>query len=188
MRKLKEQSIMHCYPGMVAVVTVQHQDEKNIMSAGWHAYLSAEPPMYGVAVGRDRHTYRLIKESGAFAVHFLPAEKAEIIQKSGVLSGRTMDKIQYIGLEYDQGETIDVPILKDAYVAYECQVTDVRSYGDHDWFAGNITAFYRDDDLFDSQGLPNWEKLSIPLYLGRSQYYMADENGHKKTFIIKDQD
>jgi flavin reductase (DIM6/NTAB) family NADH-FMN oxidoreductase RutF len=64
------------YPGTVAVVTAAHGTDRNVMSAGWHAALSAEPPLYGVAFGRGRYTYGLVRASGAFAVHFLPFERA----------------------------------------------------------------------------------------------------------------
>jgi flavin reductase (DIM6/NTAB) family NADH-FMN oxidoreductase RutF len=50
---------------------------------------------------------------------------------------------------------------------------DQRTYGDHDWFVGEMTGFYKDEELFQESGLPQWEKLSIPLYVGRSQYMMA---------------
>ena len=185
MHQLQEKPFMHIYPGLVAVVTVQHEEESNIMAAGWHSWLSDDPPMYGIAVGKGRYTYELIKNSGVFAVHFLPAEKTEIIQKTGVLSGKDNDKIKELQLETDPGKTINVPILRDAYVVYECQVTDQRSFGDHDWFAGKITACYKDEALFDENGLPNWDKLSIPLYLGRSEYYIANKDGVKRTYYFK---
>ncbi|WP_337442936.1 hypothetical protein [Alkalibacillus haloalkaliphilus] len=52
---------------------------------------------------------------------------------------------------------------------------DVNKYGDHDWFVGDITQFYRDDDMFLDNGLPDDEKLTIPLYLGRSTYTTTGE-------------
>lgn len=45
----------------------------------------------------------------------------------------------------------------------------------HDWFVGDMTGFYKDVNLFTPDGLPDWEKLSIPLYLGRSQYLIASK-------------
>ncbi len=32
-------TVMHSYPGMVALVTVAYKDEQNIMAAGWHSYI-----------------------------------------------------------------------------------------------------------------------------------------------------
>jgi flavin reductase (DIM6/NTAB) family NADH-FMN oxidoreductase RutF len=163
-------TIMHSYPGMVALVTVSFNGEDNIMAAGWHTYISHEPPIYGVAIGRERHTYQLIKDSGKFAINFLPFEKANFIQQTGVFSGSNVNKFEIANMGFDRGRATNAPILQDAYVAYECEVIDRNSYGDHDWFVGNIVQFYRDNDKFLENGLPNFEKLSIPLYLGRSIY------------------
>lgn len=169
-------TIMHSYPGMVALVTASHNGKENVMSAGWHSYISYEPPIYGVAIGRERHTYQLIKESGKFAINFLPFEKAEFIQQAGVLSGADVDKFEKGQLSYVKGSATGAPILNDAYVAYECEVVDRNAYGDHDWFVGSIVEFYRDNDKFLENGMPNFEKLSIPLYLGRSLYTSVNKD------------
>jgi flavin reductase (DIM6/NTAB) family NADH-FMN oxidoreductase RutF len=173
-------TVMHSYPGMVALVTVSFNGEDNIMAAGWHTYISHEPPIYGVAIGRERFTYPLLKEAGKLAINFLPFEKAEFIQQTGVFSGSNVNKFEIGNMGFDRGLATNAPILQDAYVAYECEVIDRNSYGDHDWFVGNIVQFYRDNDKFSENGLPNFEKLSIPLYLGRSMYTCVEK---KSTFV-----
>ncbi|MEW9052765.1 MAG: flavin reductase family protein [Neobacillus sp.] len=180
MIKAIKKQVMHSYPGMVALVTVSHNGADNIMAAGWHTYISYEPPMYGVAIGRERFTYQLMKEAGNFAINFLPFEKSNFIQLSGVFSGAEVNKFELGKMGFDRGIATNAPILHDAYIAYECEVIDVNTYGDHDLFVGNIVQFYRDNQKFHEDGLPNFEKLSIPLYLGRSIYTRVDKNN---TFI-----
>ncbi len=179
-------TVMHCYPGMVALVTAEWEGTPNIMSAGWHSYISIDPPMYGVAIGEERFTHHLVKNAGAYAINFVPAEYAHYIQQAGTLTGSSVDKFQELGIEWEAGETICAPILKAAYVAYECKVVDIKRYGDHDWIVGTIEMFHKDPECFTEKGLPNWDKLNIPLYLGRSQYLVADQktttiNLHKKS-------
>ncbi|TYS15039.1 flavin reductase family protein [Rossellomorea vietnamensis] len=185
MRIIQEKTVMHSYPGMVALVTVSHQGEDNIMAAGWHSYISYEPPIYGVAIGRERHTYGLVKAAGEFAINFVPARFAEFIQQSGVYSGSEENKFEIGKMEFERGKTTNAPILKEAYVAYECKTIDVNSYGDHDWFAADITTFYKDEELFDENGLPDFGKLAIPLYLGRSLYAVMDENTKVEDCTVK---
>ncbi|CAM3790104.1 flavin reductase family protein [Mesobacillus thioparans] len=174
------QTVMHSYPGMVALVTVSHKGVKNIMAAGWHTYISYEPPIYGVAIGRERHTYQLVKEAGKFAINFVPFENAALIQQAGVYSGSNIDKFETMNIRFEHGSLTNSPILSDAYIAYECEVIDRNSYGDHDLFVANIVQFYKDQNQFLENGLPNFKKLCIPLYLGRSQY--TSVNG-KSEFI-----
>lgn len=182
-----ERLVMHSYPGMVAIVTSRWCGKQNVMAAGWHSFISIDPPIYGVAVAEERFTHGLIRSAGAFGVQFLPAERSEWIQQVGVTSGRELDKFAAFGMDYQDGVTVDVPFLKAAYVAYECRVIDVQRYGDHDWFVGAITQFYRDDELFLENGLPDFHRLQIPLYLGRSKYAVLDaEVRQKRHFLTGD--
>jgi flavin reductase (DIM6/NTAB) family NADH-FMN oxidoreductase RutF len=186
MLKSTKNTVMHSYPGMVALVTSKHLEEVNIMSAGWHTYISYEPPIYGVAIAKERYSHKLITDSKEFAINFLPGHMASIIQESGSVSGRQVNKLA--NLKYFDGETINSPILKDAYIAYECKVMDVRTYGDHEWIVGDITNFYRDEQKFLENGLPNFHELTIPLYLGRSQYLMANEKNELKNYYNVNRD
>lgn len=170
MIQLINQTVMHSYPGMVALVTVSHKEENNIMAAGWHSYISYDPPIYGVAIGRERHTYQLVKSEGKFAINFVPFEYASFIQQAGVYTGSKVNKFEKANIRFDHGLSTNSPILQDAYIAYECEVIDCNSYGDHDWFVANIVQFYKDQEKFLENGMPNFEKLTIPLYLGKSQY------------------
>ncbi|KIL47112.1 flavin reductase family protein [Jeotgalibacillus campisalis] len=182
MRKKVNKTVMHSYPGMVALVTVHLNGEDNMMAAGWHSYISMDPPLYGVAIGRDRHTYHMLKEAGAFAVQFVPFELAQLIQESGVYSGSEKNKLAHIGFE--RGETTSAPILNEAYVAYELTTIDRQTYGDHDWFVGEINTFYKDEEKFSDNGLPDFQALSIPLYLGRSSYAKLDSGSIIRSFPV----
>lgn len=184
MKKPTAKFVMHSYPGMVAIITARWNGKQNVMAAGWHSVISMEPPIYGVAIAQERYTHHLVKESGIFGVQFLPAECTEWIQQAGVWSGQEMDKYAAIGLPFDQALRIDVPLLTDAYIAYECRVLDVQSYGDHDWFVGAIVQCHRDDDLFLPNGQPNFERLEIPLYLGRSEYLVLDPHVRRKRHVL----
>jgi flavin reductase (DIM6/NTAB) family NADH-FMN oxidoreductase RutF len=181
MLKSTNQTVMHSYPGMVALVTSKFQTETNIMAAGWHSYISFEPPIYGVAIAKESYSHKLVKGSNEFAINFLPGHLAAAIQSSGTLTGNHVDKLNELKLDYYDGETTTCPILTDAYVAYECKVIDSRTYGDHDWIVGEITNFYHDEEKFMKNGLPDFHKLTIPLYVGRSKYIMLDEKTELKN-------
>ncbi|WP_079479619.1 flavin reductase family protein [Halobacillus salinus] len=167
---------MHSYPGMVAVVGVHTEDGVNFMAAGWHSYLSMEPAMYGVAVGRERYTYHQLKDTGRFTINFLPWEHADSIQFSGTTSGYTIDKGELMDW-YSSDSTL--PLLKGAYLAYECDLKQMVPTGDHEWVVGEIRACHYEENFFAQNGLPDFKKLNIPLYLGRSTYLKLDETTEK---------
>jgi flavin reductase (DIM6/NTAB) family NADH-FMN oxidoreductase RutF len=181
MLKGTNNKVMHSYPGLVALVTSKYENKANIMAAGWHTYISYEPPIYGVAISKERFTHSLITNSGEFTINFLPGQFCSAIQASGTITGENREKLKELNLESQDGVTVNSPILQDAYVAYECKVLDRRTYGDHDWIVGSITHFYRDEDKFIDGGLPDFQKLKIPLYVGRSKYIVLDEETELKN-------
>ncbi|TVR86160.1 MAG: flavin reductase family protein [Trueperaceae bacterium] len=159
------------YPGTVAVVTAAHGGDRNVMSAGWHAALSADPPLYGVAFGRERYTYGLVRASNAFAVHFLPFERADAIAGAGSLSRHDgVDKFERLGLATSTGRVLDVPILHDAYLAYECRVDAVHTTGDHDFVVGSVVAVHHRPDAFDERRLQDGARVPGVVYYGRSTF------------------
>ncbi|WP_444684653.1 flavin reductase family protein [Alkalicoccus luteus] len=185
MLKPVKKTVMHSYPGLVALVTTAFEGETNIMAAGWHSYISYDPPIYGVAVAEERHSHRLMKESGSFAVQFVSADHAAVIQKAGTYSGSEGNKLDKIGLSWQIGRTVPVPVLDCAYAAYECRIIDRNTYGDHDWFVADITQFHQDASCFQENGLPNMEVNPLPLYLGRSTYLTADEQTSRRNVHIR---
>jgi flavin reductase (DIM6/NTAB) family NADH-FMN oxidoreductase RutF len=159
------------YPGTVAVITCAHAGRRNVMSAGWHAALSAVPPLYGVALGRTRHTHAQVLASGAFAVHFLPFERADAIAGVGSTSGRGgLDKFARFDLAASPGAVLDVPILHDAYLAYECRLQAVHETGDHDWVVGEVVALHHRPEAFDERRMLDARHVRPTVYYGRSTF------------------
>jgi flavin reductase (DIM6/NTAB) family NADH-FMN oxidoreductase RutF len=160
------------YPGTVSVVTTAHEGERNVLSVGWHVALSAEPPLYGVALSPRRHSYGLLTASGTFAVHFLPFERAEAISGVGSSSGRDGgDKFERFGLATRPGAVFtDVPILLDAYLAYECRVQAIHPTGDHDLVVGEVVAIHHRPEAFDERWLLDHTRVRAAVYYGRSTF------------------
>jgi flavin reductase (DIM6/NTAB) family NADH-FMN oxidoreductase RutF len=171
------------YPGTVAVVTAQHRGERNVMSAGWHAALSIAPPMYGVAVNFHHATHAPIAASDAFAVHFLPFEHAEAIAGVGSVSRHDgVDKFARFGLETEPGAALELPILQEAYFAYECRLASTTRTGDHDWFAGVLVALHYDEDAFEGWILDS-SATEAAIYFGRSRYVGLGPDNRQATLL-----
>lgn len=157
------------YPGAVAVVTSRDGDRRNVMSAGWHTALSADPPLYGVAVAPERHSYGLIRASGLFGVNFLPFALAESIAGAGLLSGAAVpDKLTRLGLAWSEDES-GLPILDGAWTSYACRVVRTVTTGDHDFFVGDVLRVHYDPNAFDGR-IQSSARVPGAIYYGRSTY------------------
>ncbi|AIZ44650.1 flavoredoxin [Deinococcus radiopugnans] len=166
------------YPGTVALVTVEHGGVRNVMAAGWHTALSAQPPLYGVLIGRERATHGLVTQSGTFGINFLPASLSKPIQGTGVLSLHDLpqqDKLARLGLD----TLPDAPLaLADAYLHYRCRVTQTVPTGDHDLFVGEVLEVRHDPAFYDDRRLFLGEAA---IYLGRSAYVKTTQG--RETYL-----
>ncbi|CAN5573061.1 hypothetical protein BH24DEI1_BH24DEI1_00170 [soil metagenome] len=172
------------YPGTVSVITVATKTERNIMSAGWHAALSMKPVLYGVAIGRERSTHRLILEAGSFGVSFLPFSEAGVIAAVGSVSLQGgEDKFERFGVQVEDPIATTAPIPKSAYLSYECTVYEVHPTGDHDWVVGEVQAVHYDPDAFDERWMLNPERAAAAIYYGRAEYQALGPEGARGSFF-----
>jgi flavin reductase (DIM6/NTAB) family NADH-FMN oxidoreductase RutF len=167
------------YPKVAAILTVNARGKKNAMAAAWHSAISFKPPLYGVAVAPKRYTYQLILEAGEFGINFVPFEAAELIASVGGSGGGEMDKFRKFNIAEDKPLKTKVPILRDAYAAYECRIVDNKTYGDHAWMVGEIVAVHFIDDVFTSKGTLDLSKLNPALYLGAELYITAKKESER---------
>jgi len=167
------------YPKVAAILTVNAGGKKNAMAAAWHSAISFKPPLYGVAVAPKRFTYQLIVESGEFGINFVPFEAAELIASVGGSGGSEMDKFHKFNMAEEEPLKTSVPILRDAYAAYECKLVENKIYGDHAWMVGEIVVVHFTDDFFTANGTLDLSKLNPALYLGAELYITANSKSER---------
>ena len=164
------------YPRVAVVVTAQASGRANAMAAAWHTSISAEPPLYGVAISPKRLTYQLIAESKEFGINFLPFAKAELVASVGGSKGSEVDKFHRFNIARDKPVKTAVPILKAAYAAYECKLVDDRGYGDHRLLVGEIVAVHLLRGTLTSEETLDLAKVSPILYLGHDLYLTTSKD------------
>jgi flavin reductase (DIM6/NTAB) family NADH-FMN oxidoreductase RutF len=162
------------YPYTVALVGARAGERTNFMSCAWHTALSYSPPLFGVLIARKRLTHGIISEAGEFTVNFLGYDQARLSARMGRTSGRDLDKVREFGLKLLPSKAVRSPIIGEAYASFECRLVEVRPYGDHDLFAGEVLAVWEDPGAFDAEGFLDTRKVRPLLYLGCDYYVTAD--------------
>jgi len=171
------------YPKVTVIVTASARGKDNAMAAAWHSSISINPPLYGVSISPKRFTYQLISESMEFGINFIPWEKASLAARVGGTSGQKMDKFQKFEIQKEKPLKTAVPILKDAYAAYECKLVDSKPYGDHIWVVGEIVVVHFLEEAFTSEKILDLDKIKPLLYLGSEFYASTDKSSlifHKR--------
>ncbi len=166
----------HHYPRVAAIVTAHAEGKSNAMAVAWHMPISFSPPLYGISISPKRFTYQLIVDSKEFGVNFLPFDRAELVASVGGSKGQEVDKFHRFNIARDKSVKTAVPILKDAYAAYECQLVDDRSYGGHRLLIGEIVAVHLLKEAFAPEEVLDLNKVSPILYLGHELYLTTSKD------------
>lgn len=166
------ESFQYFYPYTVALVGARWQDKVNFMSCAWHTALSFQPPLFGVLVAKKRYTHDFLTGAGEFTVNFLGYGQTKLSARMGRISGRERDKVKDFKVGLAPALVIDSPVAAEAYASLECKLFEVRTYGDHDLFVGEVLAVQHDEQAFDSMGILDTRAFPPLLYLG-SDFYIT---------------
>jgi len=172
MKKITTQvkKFQYFYPYTVALVGAQSRNQVNFMSCAWHTALSFDPPLFGVLISKKRFTHKLISEAREFTVNFISFESVKLSAQMGRKSGHDMDKIEEFQVKLSPAKIIRSPLIKEAYVSFECKLAETRAYGDHDLFVGEVLAVHEEEKCFSAEGILNIGKIHPLLYLGSDFY------------------
>ena len=110
--------------GNGALVTTKADGEVDTMTIGWGTLgIEWGKPICTVFVRQSRYTKEFLDKTGVFTVN-VPLDGCDknIIAVCGSKSGRDMDKIAQLGLELEEGETVDVPGIRQLPLTLECKV------------------------------------------------------------------
>lgn len=162
------------YPYTVALVGARAENRVNFMSCAWHTALSFEPPLFGALIAKKRLTHEVISAAREFSVNFLSFDRIRLSAQMGRRSGHDIDKIKEFGVALEPARIIKSPLIKEAYVAFECRLAEVRPLGDHDLFVGEVLAVHHAPQAFDAEGILNPLKVQPLLYLGSDFYITID--------------
>jgi flavin reductase (DIM6/NTAB) family NADH-FMN oxidoreductase RutF len=163
------------YPRIALVVTAASGGKENAMTIAWHMPMSKDPPLIAFVTGTSHFTYKLIKESGEFAINLMPETHSEIVAAIGGSKGEECDKFATYGIAKDKSVKTSAPILADAYAAFECKVVEEKVYDGHSMIIGEVVATHVQEGCLWDDGTVNLEKVFPVLYMGSEQYISVEK-------------
>jgi flavin reductase (DIM6/NTAB) family NADH-FMN oxidoreductase RutF len=147
-----------------AMVSCSHEGKDNIITIAWTGIVNTDPPKTYISVRPSRHSYKMIKESGVFAINLTTKELAKSADWCGVYTGAKVDKFARCKLTKGSCNEIDCVAVEESPLTLECRVTDVIPLGTHDMFLADIVAVDVDESLLDEKGKLRLEKAGLVAY------------------------
>lgn len=166
------------YPLPVVMVTSKGKEEKpNIITIAWTGTICSDPPMVSISVRKERHSHKLISESGEFVINLTTEDLAYATDYCGVKSGKDVDKFREMNLTPLKADKVSAPLIAESPVNLECKVTEVKELGTHDMFLAEVVAVHVDDAYMDDKNKFHLEYAKPIVYSHGTYLKTGDEIG-----------
>lgn len=145
-------------------------EEYNVLTVSWTGTICSNPPMCYVSIRPERHSYDIIKRTGAFVINLTNRELEFATDYCGVKSGRECNKFEMANLTPQKAEFVDAPIVLESPVSIECKVVEVKPLGSHDMFIAEVVNVVVEDSYLQENGQLDMAAMNLLAY-NHGQYF-----------------
>ncbi len=128
----------YLYPMRTFIIVAGTLEKPNPMTADWVTPLSFNPPLVGVAIGKTRHTRKLVEEQKEFTIAVPTVELLKDVWIAGTVSGARENKAEKMSVTFVPSQKVSTPSIKECQANIECKVVKEVEVGDHILFVGEI--------------------------------------------------
>lgn len=159
------------YPVPAALISLRdNEGNDNVLTVAWAGTICSDPAMVSISVRKERHSYKMIKESGVFVINLTTKKLVRATDYCGVKSGRDEDKFAAANLTKGEAEKINAPIIMESPVNIECRVKQVLELGSHDMFIAEVVNVQVSEEYIDEKGAFHLEDTELIAY-SHGEYY-----------------
>ncbi|MFA5105887.1 MAG: flavin reductase family protein [Candidatus Micrarchaeia archaeon] len=127
------------YPKQLILLTTGDKEGRpNVATIAWHMPASIEPPMIAIAIGKSRHSKKLIEATGEFVLNIATEDLKAAVKLCGSVSGRRNDKFSQAKLTPEPSAVVRPPSIKECPVSVECKVAATYDASDHIIYVGEV--------------------------------------------------
>ena len=160
-------------------------EDYNIITISWTGTICTEPAMCYISVRPERHSYKIIKETGEYVINLTTSKLARATDWCGVKSGASYRKFAETGLTPVAATKVKAPLIEEAPVNIECIVKEIKELGTHHMFISEVLAINADESLIDKKSGLFRLNDSIPLCYSHGAYYEIGKFLGKFGFSVK---
>ena len=126
-------------PAMISCGS-EEDGSSNIITVAWTGIINTIPPKTYISVRPSRHSYKLIRERGEFAINLTTAELVKSADYCGIYTGAKVNKFEKCALHKQEASEISCPLIEESPLSLECKVTDVIELGSHHMTSSRSTS------------------------------------------------
>ena len=169
-------------PVPVVLVACSHEElGRNLLTIAWCGIDCSDPETVHVSIRPERHSYRMIAESGCFTVNMPTVEMTKAVDLCGVISGSDLsdlegDKFDRAGLTAAPAKIVEAPLVAECPINLECKVKNVIPVGVHHMFIGEVVAKHADEKVM-TDGKLDFSKIPLISYVNGEYWSLGQPVG-----------
>jgi flavin reductase (DIM6/NTAB) family NADH-FMN oxidoreductase RutF len=156
----------------------EEDGSSNIITVAWTGILNTIPPKTYISVRPSRHSYKLIRERGEFAINLTTAELVKSADYCGIYTGAKVNKFEKCNLHKEEASEISCPLIAESPLSLECRVTDVIELGSHHMFLADIVAVDVDESLINSDGKLCLDRAHLAAFAHGEYFALGEKLGY----------
>lgn len=121
MSSKKEDVSRLALPCAVTLLSAGTAEKKDAMTAT-AMFVSEEPPLIVVSVGKNTFSHELIEKTSEFVLNVAATGQVKLAKVLGATHGAKMDKFKRFKVKVKEGESVAAPVIKDSFSHMECKV------------------------------------------------------------------
>lgn len=153
-----------------AIVTCGDMDNSNIITIAWTGIINTIPPMTYISVRPERHSYKMIVDSGEYVINLPCKNIIRAVDWCGVRSGAKFDKFAEMSLTKEPVTHLSCPAIKESPLNLECKVKEIVKLGSHDMFISDIVGLNVEESLLDEKGKLCLDRANL-IAFAHGEYY-----------------
>ena len=159
---------------VVMATTGTIDGENNIITIAWTGIINSQPPMTYISVRPERHSYKILEESGEFVINLVNKDIAKAADFCGVKSGKDINKWKETGLTMEPCKHVKCPQIKESPFSLECVIRNKQQLGSHTMFIAEIVGTNADEKIIDENNKICMDKAGLVCY-SHGGYYKMDQ-------------
>jgi flavin reductase (DIM6/NTAB) family NADH-FMN oxidoreductase RutF len=153
---------------IVLVSTVDAEGRQNVAPKSWVTMVAFEGPVVAFGCNVTHRTYQNAVETGEFVVNALPESLVERAWKLSDLHGA--ERLRECGLTPAPAQKVNAPLVAECPAHLECEVEDVKRWGDEVFVFGRVVAASMDEECLAGELAEQYERLAPVFFLEAGTY------------------
>ncbi len=140
MKKKKKEVSRISLPCPVILLSTGKGEEQDAMTAT-AMFVSEEPPLVVVSVGKRSFSHELIERTGEFVINVAATDQVKLAKLLGVTHGRELNKFREFKIGVEEAASVASPLIKGSFSHLECKVITSYPLGHYVLYLASVSAY-----------------------------------------------